>query len=122
MVECITPEAIFIGANKQTQVSDIHKVKKIVAFGAGKTIALWDPIEPNNKGVYATLKGHEAEVTCVRFVPDSDFMVSASEDHHVKIWKFTDYSHLQCIQTIQHYSKTIVALSALPSLISSRLC
>ena len=28
MVECITPEAIFIGANKQTQVSDIHKVKK----------------------------------------------------------------------------------------------
>ncbi|CAI4062794.1 Elongator subunit ELP2 SKDI_07G4520 [Saccharomyces kudriavzevii IFO 1802] len=118
MAETIVPEAIFIGANKQTQVSDLHKAKKIVAFGAGKTIALWNPIEPNNQGVYATLKGHEAEVTCVRFIPESQFMVSASEDHHVKIWKFTDYSHLQCVQTIEHYSKTIVALTALPNLIS----
>ncbi|EJS43568.1 elp2p [Saccharomyces arboricola H-6] len=118
MVETIVPEAIFIGSNKQTQVSDLHKSKKIVAFGAGKTIALWNPVEPNNQGVYATLKGHEAEVTCVRFIPDSEFMVSASEDHHVKIWKFTNHEHLTCIQTIEHYSNTIVALTALPNLIS----
>ncbi|CAI4063810.1 hypothetical protein SUVZ_07G4280 [Saccharomyces uvarum] len=119
MVESVVvPEAIFIGANKQTQVGDLHNGKKIVAFGAGNTIALWSPIELNNQGVYATLKSHEAEVTCVKFIPETEFMVSASEDHHVKIWKFIDDSHLQCIQTIKHYSKTIVTLTALPNIIA----
>lgn len=113
----ISSEAIFIGANKQTQVSSYHKGKNIVAFGAGKNIALWDPLDKSARGVIATLKGHEAEVTCVRFVPDSDVMVSASEDHHVKIWKSTAGNTFECIQTISHYSHAIVALEVMPDLI-----
>ena len=42
----VNPEAIFIGANKQNQVSDYNKATGLVAFGAGKCIALWDPLDP----------------------------------------------------------------------------
>ncbi|AQZ11640.1 ELP2 (YGR200C) [Zygosaccharomyces parabailii] len=100
-------EATFIGANRQNQVSDVNKTAT-VAFGAGKTIALWDPICEIPRGVYATLKGHNSEVTCVKFIPNTDFMVSASEDHHVKIWEF---SSLECVQTIEHYRHSIVSLA-----------
>lgn len=113
----VSSEAIFIGANKQTQVSSYHKGKNILAFGAGKNIALWNPLDNDSRGVFATLKGHEAEVTCVRFVPGSDLMVSASEDHRVKIWKFVSDCALECIQTLDHYSHAIVALEVMPNLI-----
>ncbi|CAR29562.1 ZYRO0G11660p [Zygosaccharomyces rouxii] len=109
----VIPEATFIGANRQNQVSDVNKDAK-VAFGAGKTIALWDPVNKDAKGVYATLKGHQAEVTCVKFIPNMDLMVSTSEDHHVKIWKF---SSLECLQTIEHYKHSIVSLAVWKDLI-----
>ncbi|CEP21842.1 unnamed protein product [Cyberlindnera jadinii] len=60
-------EAIFIGANRQTHVADIHVGRKTIAFGAGSSIALWNPLDHHHRGVHATLKGHTKEVTCVRF-------------------------------------------------------
>ncbi|CAI4463051.1 ALI_collapsed_G0025250.mRNA.1.CDS.1 [Saccharomyces cerevisiae] len=68
MVECITPKPFFIGANKQPRLAIYTKLKKIVDLAQVKLFM--NPIEPNNKGVYATLKGNEAEVTetiCPRF-------------------------------------------------------
>ena len=109
----VIPTATFIGANRQTQVCDYHKEKKILAFGAGTTIALWNPLETNNKGVYLTLKGHKSQVTCVKFISNSDYMVSTSEDFHIKIWKFSSDNGLECVQTIKHHSNTIVALTVL---------
>lgn len=109
----VIPEAIFIGASRQNQVSDVNKDAK-VAFGAGKTIALWDPVSKNSRGVYDTLKGHQAEITCIKFIPSTDLMVSTSEDHHVKIWNF---STLECLQTIEHYKHSIVSLAVWKDLI-----
>ncbi|CCD24539.1 Elongator subunit ELP2 NDAI_0D02250 [Naumovozyma dairenensis CBS 421] len=111
----IKQEAIFIGANRQNQVSSYNKSLNIVAFGACNTIALWDPLDPSNHGVIQTLKGHEADVTCVKFIHGTPFMISASEDHHVKVWKVTD-NVWNCVQTIQHYQNTIVALDVLEDL------
>lgn len=110
----VNSEAIFIGANRQNQVSDYYSEGKAVAFGAGKTVALWRPTDDSCQGVYKTLKGHEAEVTCVKFLPNSSLMVSTSEDHRVKIWDFTTS---QCIQTIEHFNHTIVAVAVLEKLI-----
>jgi elongator complex protein 2 len=73
-------EAVFIGANKHTHVADVHPTKHIVAYGAGNTIALWNPLSESSFGVYSTLKGHTREVTCVRFIPNSEYLVSGSED------------------------------------------
>ncbi|CCK71136.1 Elongator subunit ELP2 KNAG_0G00800 [Huiozyma naganishii CBS 8797] len=115
----VATEAIFIGANQQNQVSDFDKSRNLVAFGAGKTIALWNPTDEKCKGVLATLKGHEADVTCVTFIKGTDYLVSASEDFHVKIWKYTnDKEVLKCVQTIEHYNNTIVTLTALPGVIA----
>ena len=123
MFQVTTQEALFIGANRQTQVSDQHAKTHIVAFGAGQTIALWNPLDENSQGVFATLKGHEAEVTCVKFITDTPYMVSCSEDHHVKIWKQNpgvarEVDGWTCVQTLDHYSHTVVALAVLPGLIA----
>lgn len=111
----VNSDAIFIGANKQNQVSDYHSGQSVVAFGAGKTIALWKPTDDFAQGVCRTLKGHAAEVTCVKFMPGTNYMVSASEDHHVKIW---DFSTLECVQTIEHFKHTIVTLAVNKNLIA----
>ncbi|EDO19176.1 hypothetical protein Kpol_1050p33 [Vanderwaltozyma polyspora DSM 70294] len=117
MMTSVSPVATFIGANKQTQVCDYNKERQIVAFGAGNTIALWNPLDVSYKGVCATLKGHESEVTCVNFIPGSDYLVSASEDFYIKIWKFaSDSINMECVQTIKHNTKTIVTLAVLPGL------
>ncbi|SCU79248.1 LAMI_0A07954g1_1 [Lachancea mirantina] len=107
----ISNEAIFIGANKQVQVSDYQAERQLVAFGAGKTIALWNPLDSEYRGVFGTLKGHNAEVTCVRFVTNSDLMISASEDSVVRLWRFTDAQKAQCIQVIEHHKHSITCVT-----------
>lgn len=118
----VSTESIFIGANRQNQVSDFSKERKLVAFGAGKTVALWNPLDPNNRGVISTLKGHKSDVTCVRFMRGTNLLVTASEDFCVKIWQFQDDDSssvdVECIQTIDHYNHTIVALTVLPGVIA----
>ena len=111
-------EAVFIGANQQNQTSDHNKALGIVAFGAGKTIALWDPLNKDNEGIVATLKGHTATVTCVRFIQGTEYMVSASEDFHVKVWKYLPGGSWECVQTITKYDHTIVTLAVLPGVLA----
>ncbi|CAR21423.1 Elongator subunit ELP2 [Lachancea thermotolerans CBS 6340] len=113
-------EAIFIGGNRQTQASDYNPKHGILAYGAGKTIAFWKPLDPAHRGVYATLKGHDAEVTCVRFVPGTEFMITASEDSQVRLWAFDgeDNSAMACIQSTDHHKHTITSLSVLSNLLT----
>ena len=102
-------EAIFIGANRQTHVADIHVGRKTIAFGAGSSIALWNPLDHHHRGVHATLKGHTKEVTCVRFFKDSEYMISGSEDMSLKLWVFDDHS-MSLVQSIDHHSDSIVCM------------
>lgn len=110
-------EAIFIGANRQTHVSDVHPLNRIVAFGAGTTIALWNPLSESSQGVYSTLKGHTAEVTCVRFVDDYKYLVSASEDKTVKVWKFKEEEsvYLEFVESFQIHESSIIAIGIFKS-------
>lgn len=108
----VAQEAIFIGANKQNYVSDYNPENNIVAFGAANTVALWKPLDSNNNGVYYTLKKHTQEVTGVKFLPNSPYLVSIGEDHIVNVWKqngnlyeysqsLTEHSHsVTCIAVI----------------------
>ncbi|GEQ71182.1 hypothetical protein JCM33374_g4863 [Metschnikowia sp. JCM 33374] len=81
----VSQEAVFIGANKQGHVLDY--APNLVAFGAHHSVALWNPVSKDKKGVYQTLNGHTKEVTCVRFVPHSNMLVSAGEDGQIIVWK-----------------------------------
>lgn len=81
----VTQEAVFIGANRQAFVADA--IPNLVAYGAGSNIALWNPLSKHKKGVYHSLSHHTKEVTCVRFIPNSDSLISTGEDGTINIWK-----------------------------------
>ncbi|SMN17710.1 similar to Saccharomyces cerevisiae YGR200C ELP2 Subunit of Elongator complex, which is required for modification of wobble nucleosides in tRNA [Maudiozyma saulgeensis] len=113
----IEQKAIFVGANQQNQTSDYNKQLGIVAFGASKTIALWNPLDKDCHGITQTLKGHDSIVTCVRFIHNTNYMVSTSEDCHIKIWRLKE-NEWNCIQTITKYTQTIVALGVLEGVVA----
>ncbi|SCU97410.1 LANO_0E15962g1_1 [Lachancea nothofagi CBS 11611] len=115
----VVSEAIFVGGNRQTQVSDYTSEWGILAFGAGKTIALWKPLDTASRGVYRTLEGHNAEVTCVRFVSGTNLMISASEDSQIRVWEHTSDAQddtFNCIQILDHHKHTITTISALSNI------
>ena len=62
--------------NKQNFVSDYNPTNNIIAFGAANIVALWNPLSKSHNGVYHTLKKHESEVTGVKFIPNSPYLVS----------------------------------------------
>lgn len=81
----IAQDAIFIGANKQAHV--LAESAGLVAFGAATTVALWAPLAADHLGVYQTLSFHAKEVTCVRFLPGTPYLVSAAEDGQLAVWE-----------------------------------
>ncbi|KAL7665886.1 Elongator complex protein 2 [[Candida] zeylanoides] len=105
-----TQEAVFIGANRQANSSDYSERLQVAAFGAATTVALWRPL--SSQGVYATLKGHDKEVTGVKFVPDSPFLVSCSEDGHVIVWKESNGT-FERHQSLSHHEQggSVIALA-----------
>ncbi|KAH3676072.1 hypothetical protein WICMUC_002369 [Wickerhamomyces mucosus] len=110
-------EAIFIGANKQPYVADIHSSKRIVAFGAGNTIALWNPLTESGSGVYSTLKGHTGEITCVKYIPETELLVSGSEDGSIRVWKFKtpDSVFFELLTVLNAHEESITAIGIFKS-------
>lgn len=106
---------MFVGANKQSFSVDYNSAQSLVAYGAGTNIALWNPTDPNHKGVSYTLKNHSQEVTCVRFVPDGEFLISCAEDHNINIWQKSDLVPYKLVQTINAHSGSITCIAVLNS-------
>lgn len=79
----ISQDAIFVGVNRYSNVCDYKD--GLVAFGAGKSVALWCP-RTNGAGVKLTLNNHEKNVTAVKFVPKSLFFISGGEDGRLSVW------------------------------------
>lgn len=102
-------EFISVGANRQPHASDYNG--KVVAYGAGRTIAIWD-ISKNT--VIKTLKGHEKMVTAVSFMKDGS-LVSASQDSTIKIWNDDN----KCVNTLEGHTKSITAMCVIDDLIIS---
>lgn len=117
----MSAEAIFIGANRQEHSADVDAAKDIVAFGAGNTVALWNTSTQNSKGVYYTLKGHTGEVTCVRFVQSTPFLVSGAEDSTVRVWKFSedDETILNEYQVLTEHSESVIAINVFGSVVGT---
>ncbi|KAG2735042.1 hypothetical protein G9P44_001256 [Scheffersomyces stipitis] len=106
----ITQEAIFVGANKQSQVADYNPNEDVVAFGASTNIALWNPLSKDGKGVYSTLKKHNKEITGIKFIPNSPFLVSVGEDSQINIWRRSQESY-EIVQAFKDSDHSITALA-----------
>lgn len=65
-------------------------------------IKLWDPSD-GYKNI-RTLSGHDHTVSAVRFIPSSDFIVSASRDTTLRIW---DANTGYCVKTIRGHTDWI---------------
>lgn len=108
----VRQEALFIGANKQSNIADYNKTNNLVAFGASNTIALWNPTAIDNMGVYITLKKHEKEVTGVKFIQGTPYLVSVAEDGQINIWSQGANTYT-LHQSIQFHTHSITCLSAI---------
>ncbi|XP_063698417.1 protein qui-1 isoform X2 [Culicoides brevitarsis] len=62
---------------------DISRCAQMVAVAAGKTIQLW---QINSPQITSTLEGHTGIITCINFSPNSEFIVSGSEDKSAAVW------------------------------------
>lgn len=108
----ITQEAIFIGANKQNFVSDYNPTNNIIAFGAANIVALWNPLSKSHNGVYHTLKKHESEVTGVKFIPNSPYLVSIGEDHIVNVWRENGKLY-EFVQSLQDHTHSVTCIAVI---------
>ncbi|KAF9909739.1 hypothetical protein BX616_011051 [Lobosporangium transversale] len=58
-----------------------------------------------------TLQGHTGAITCVAFSPDEKYIVSASEDHTVRIWDAQTGGHLH---TFEEHTDAVLDLAFSP--------
>lgn len=113
-----TTEAIFTGANRHTNTASKHSTLPLIAYGAGQTIALWDPISDEHKGIHGTLKGHKADITCIQFIlsdkENNGLLISGGEDSSVKVWRFVSGStkDLELVCSLEGHDESITALTS----------
>nr|XP_018263626.1 elongator complex protein 2 [Kwoniella dejecticola CBS 10117]OBR85784.1 elongator complex protein 2 [Kwoniella dejecticola CBS 10117] len=79
----VDPKYISVGSNRSSCCSACTS-KGLVAFGAGKFIALWNTENPQ-RGVYRTLPGHKGQVTTVKLIDDSR-IISSDREGEIRIW------------------------------------
>ncbi|KAI9711853.1 MAG: hypothetical protein M1820_001998 [Bogoriella megaspora] len=77
-----------VGANRHPAAADWDQ--NILAFGADNNVALWCPLDPTCRGVYAILSGHTDVVNAVKWFPSnlrpSKILLSGASDGTLRIW------------------------------------
>ncbi|KAL7266649.1 Elongator subunit elp2 [Rhizina undulata] len=110
MVEVDT-SFIAVGGNRHPSAAEWSPASGILAFGAGRCIALWNPEDSSNRGIYGTLKAHTDRVNVVRFLPgrsvDDEIILSGSVDETVRIWrgKHDTTGGFELIATVEGHHK-----------------
>ncbi|KAE8360046.1 6PF2K-domain-containing protein [Aspergillus caelatus] len=113
----ITSDYISVGGNRHPAAADWDVQSGVLAFGADNNVALWDPKDKFQRGVYSLLVGHTDKVNAVRFytypVTGTKFLVTAAADHTVRIWRGVTGTHLQFThaQTLEGHTSSINAIA-----------
>lgn len=113
----IKSELITIGANRHVDSASWNPKHEILAFGGGHLVNLWKPLASEPSNIHVSLKSHQSSVTCVEFLQNGKFLVSADEAGVIKLWKRNDKSDIeddyQLVQEIKnHHKKTVTTISA----------
>ncbi|TBU48448.1 WD40 repeat-like protein [Dichomitus squalens] len=96
--------------NRYSQAADVVG-HSLVAFGSGKLVGLWDAADSLDRGVYATLPGHDGLVTCVRWIHD-EFLVSGDDKGVMRFWS-DEGSQWKSFSAHQAHKTGIASLSVL---------
>lgn len=80
-----TEVAVFIGANKFS--GNIDHSNDLVAFGANSTVALWNPMATDRRGVTTTLNKHTGLVTNVKYIPGDNRLLTADDQGTICMWE-----------------------------------
>lgn len=99
--------AISVGCNAVTNAV-AWSSSGLIAFGANRAVAVYDP--SSSFGVHATLIGHTARVTVVRWASD-ETILSGSADCSVRIWQRQADSSWLCVQIIADHNKSISSIA-----------
>ncbi|PBP17422.1 WD domain-containing protein [Diplocarpon rosae] len=104
----ISIEHLAAGANRHPSAADWDGTG-LLAFGADRNVALWQPQNETSKGVYALLGGHTDTVNAVKFIPESPgLLLSGSVDKTIKVWsKDPSTKRYSCIQTLLEHTNSI---------------
>ncbi|KAH0559787.1 hypothetical protein GP486_003690 [Trichoglossum hirsutum] len=86
----VSTSFIAVGANRHPSAADWDPQSGLLAFGADRNIAIWNPLDETRRGISALLSGHSGKVNVVRFLPvqsASQIIISGSVDKTIRIWQ-----------------------------------
>ncbi|KAL2003473.1 hypothetical protein VTN02DRAFT_3682 [Thermoascus thermophilus] len=87
----ITTEYISVGGNRHPAAADWDVQSGVLAFGADNNVALWDPTDKSQRGVYSLLVGHTDKINAVRFYTcpstRTKFLLTGSVDRTIRVWR-----------------------------------
>ena len=85
----IHPDYFAAGGNRHPTAADWDTASGVLAYGAGRNVALWRPLE--YQGLHALLRGHTDKVNAIKFfsLPTSklQIIISGSVDKTVRLWR-----------------------------------
>ncbi|KAK3116229.1 Elongator subunit elp2 [Teratosphaeriaceae sp. CCFEE 6253] len=111
-IVAVTSKFIAAGGNRHPAVADW--ANGILAFGAGRNIAIWSPDDHRQNGIDVLLAGHTENVNVVK-IYDQRIMISGGSDKTIRIWKYTGdrlatYEQSRCLADHQGSLNTISVL------------
>ncbi|KAJ5578868.1 hypothetical protein N7450_007735 [Penicillium hetheringtonii] len=102
----VATEYISVGGNRHPGAADWDVKTGVLAYGADNNVALWEPLESSQRGVYSLLVGHTDKVSVVRFYtcPSSGtrLIITGSVDQTIRLWQqdpedTRNYKHLSTL-------------------------
>ncbi|KAF3498517.1 hypothetical protein DY000_02051872 [Brassica cretica] len=89
-------------------VDILHSKDVIATGGIDTTAVLFD--RPSGQ-ILSTLTGHSKKVTSIKFVGDTDLVLTASSDKTVCIWGSSEDGNYACILTLKDHSAEVRAVT-----------
>ncbi|KKK13282.1 hypothetical protein ARAM_003129 [Aspergillus rambellii] len=113
----ITAEYISVGGNRHPAAADWDVQSGVLAYGADNNVALWEPRDASNRGVYSVLVGHTEKVNVVRFytcpTTGTKLLLTGAVDHTVRIWQAdqSDPKRFAPVLTLEGHTGSVNAIA-----------